>query len=118
MRLTSVAVRRAWLLMGLVWCLIFLYGCLMPNPPSAPAIPGFDKVEHAGAFVVMTWWFAVLFPRVPWRLLVVFSAYGAAIEVLQGLSGYRDGDPLDWLADTLGVFAGLALAYRTRKGKT
>jgi VanZ family protein len=37
-------------------------------------------------------------------------ALGAALEWLQGLTGYRQADPLDLLANTLGVLLGGGLA--------
>lgn len=106
-------VRTVWFACGLALCAIFLYGCLMPNPPSAPGIPHFDKFEHAFAFVVMGAWFGALFRRAPVRVLVALSLFGAATEVLQWASGYRCGDPLDWGADTAGVVIGLALVRFT-----
>lgn len=39
----------------------FFYGFLMHNPPSVRGIPGFDKMEHAGALIPTAGWFGVLF---------------------------------------------------------
>lgn len=108
----SVGVLRGiWFAIGIGLCLVFLYGCLMPNPPSEPGIPHFDKIEHGGAFLVMGAWFAMLFPRRPSVLLLTLSLYAAFTEVLQWAIGYRDGDPLDWVADTAGLTLGLVLVH-------
>jgi len=88
---------------------VFVYGCLMHNPPSEPSIAYFDKIQHAGAFIVLGAWFAaVLRPRYAW-VLVGLSIFAAGTEVLQWCTSYRDGDPLDWLADTTGACLGLLL---------
>lgn len=107
--MTNRAFRRAWFGVGLLLCAVFVYGCLMPNPPSAPGVPFFDKFEHGFAFFVMGGWFGALFQRAPLRVLVVLSLFAVATEVMQWASGYRDGDPLDWLADTLGAALALIL---------
>lgn len=106
-------VRAVWLACGLVLCAIFLYGALTPNPPSAPGIPYVDKYEHAFAFLVMGAWFSALFRHAPVRVLVALSVFGAVTEVMQWASGYRDGDPLDWCADTAGAVIGLVLVRIT-----
>ncbi|WP_353225843.1 VanZ family protein [Salinisphaera hydrothermalis] len=83
----------------------------MPNPPSEPGIPFFDKFEHGFGFLVMGAWFGALYPNRRLRVLVALSAFAAATELLQWASGYRDGDPYDWMADTAGILPGLALAW-------
>lgn len=102
-------VRRVWFAVGLALCAVFVYGCLMPNPPSAPGIPFFDKFEHGSAFLVMGVWFGALYRRAPVRVLIALSLFAAATEIMQWASGYRDGDPLDWLADTTGAVIALVV---------
>ncbi len=43
-----------------------------------------------------------------WRVsvLVGLLIFGAAIEIAQSVTGWRYGDPLDWVADAVGVLAG------------
>ncbi|WP_147418062.1 VanZ family protein [Salinisphaera sp. Q1T1-3] len=81
----------------------------MPSPPSEPQIPYFDKLEHAFAFTVMAAWFGTLFAGRNGLVLLALSAFGVLTEVMQWASGYRDGDPLDWMADTFGILIGLVL---------
>lgn len=62
-----------------------------------------DKVMHLLIFFVLTTLFQASFQR-PWLVPVALMAiYGALIEVLQGMTPVRSADPLDWLADMVGV---------------
>lgn len=74
---------------------------LLPRPPQLPGLPD-DKVQHIIAFLVLGMLARLAYRRE--RLLVLLlglSLFGAAIEVLQTIPMlHRDGDPLDWLADT------------------
>lgn len=90
-------------------------GCLMPNPPQIePSIPQFDKLEHFTAYLVMAAWFAAptVAPRRWFWIAVALVGMGGAIEILQGMSGYRDAEWLDWVADGAGVAA--AFVYPVR----
>lgn len=75
----------------------------MANPPSPAGIPHIDKVEHAVAFIIMSGWFALLYPKANWRLLGIMLVFAATTEWLQSLTGYRDADAFDWLADSTGA---------------
>ncbi|MFQ1001306.1 VanZ family protein [Modestobacter sp. SSW1-42] len=85
--------------------------------PSAP--PGVDKVVHLSLFLALALtarWAGVGRQVAAVSLLV----YAAVSEVLQGtyLVG-RDAELLDWVADSVGVLAGLALyAVITRRRAT
>jgi len=72
-----------------------------------------DKLQHFGAYALLAglmtvslearrWWW-------PWSLLVLV-AYGAGLEVLQGMVG-RDMSLNDEIANTLGVVAGGAAGW-------
>lgn len=98
-----------WLAVGLGLCALFLYGCLMPSPPSEPGLPYFDKFEHGFAFLVMGSWFAAVFRGRAGAVFVGLTLFAACTEILQWASGYRDGDPLDWCADTVGLLLGLGV---------
>jgi len=92
--------------------------CLAPlsAPPDLPT--HFDKLEHALAYVCLTVWFTGLVAR-PRYLLVALAltALGLAIEFLQDAMPFgRQGDPLDLLANVVGIGAGLALAAWTTGG--
>ena len=75
--------------------------------PSSP--PGVDKVVHASLFLVLavTGRWAGMGRGVLGGVLVV---YAAVSEVVQGLDAVgRSASVADWLADVVGVVAGLAL---------
>lgn len=75
-----------------------------------------DKIAHVLAFYSLTVFAAISFPRTsPLAIAVGMSAYGALIEVVQGLPLIgRDRDIADWIADTAAVLAALAPLYVAR----
>lgn len=120
-----------------VWGLLILGLTLLP----APAVPSLgilgryhiDKLVHAFLFAVF---FLLLFRafrkqagasvqrRQALQLSILIAVvYGALTEVLQEVTGGgRSGDPLDFLADTVGVLLATALLHwgagtRTYLGK-
>ncbi|KAE8762485.1 VanZ family protein [Georgenia thermotolerans] len=114
--------RRAWALAAgaaLVVQVLVLYA---PHAPSAAtAVPGADKLAHLAVFAAVTFTAlrAGLFPA----LVVGFGvAHAVVSEVVQHtLLPGRSGDPLDAVADVLGVLAGVALAravVRQRRATT
>ena len=80
---------------------IALVMALLPHPPQLPGEPS-DKVQHIAAFVLLGALGSFAYARSnPVHLGVGLSLFGAAIEILQLIpSLHRDGDPLDWIADT------------------
>ena len=89
---------------------------VMPHPPRLPGQPS-DKVQHVIAFTTLALLGRIAFPRLAdWRLLAGLSLYGAVIEVVQLIPAlYRDGDVIDWLADTAAVAVVLALFRLARR---
>ena len=77
---------------------------LLPHPPHVPGEPS-DKIQHIAAFLVLGALGSFAYPKAkPLRLGAGLSLFGAAIEVLQLIPIlHRDGDPLDWMADTAAV---------------
>ncbi len=73
--------------------------------PSAP--PGVDKVVHLLLFLALALagrWAGIR----PVPLAVLLVAYGGVSEVVQAVSDLqRSGSVVDWLADAVGVAAGL-----------
>ena len=114
---------RAWLKplrRGHFWLGLWLGGilgvvlvCLLPGA-DLPKVPVSDKVEHALAFFALSAAAVQLFRR-GWPLSLVaigLLALGAGIEVAQGLlTTSRSMDPADFVADAIGVLAGVALAW-------
>ena len=83
-------------------------GSLTPTPYLPPeAFDIWDKAEHAVAFAVMAGLGLLSYPAYARNVGLGLVAYGALIEVLQSLTGWRVGDWQDWLADCIG----LAMVY-------
>lgn len=62
-----------------------------------------DKEAHALAFYALTALSLMALPRIrKWDVALACFALGGLIEVIQPMVG-RDGDILDWLADSAGV---------------
>ncbi len=105
--------RRAWLAVGWLMLAVVLWGTLTPEPPQLePPIPQFDKLEHFSAFMVLSAWFVAAMPGRKWTLILAaaFIGLGGAIELIQGWTGFRDAEWMDWVSDSVGVVVGVWLA--------
>ena len=80
---------------------------LTPSPPKVD-FEASDKVGHVLAYAALMFWFCQVYAEGKTRLLhaVVFLVLGLGLEILQGLSGLRQYDVLDMLANALGVASG------------
>jgi len=96
-----------WLALAAFWAAFAGIGVLSLLPPELP-LPstGWDKANHALAFMTLALLAAACWPARRMQVLLGLAAYGAAIEVAQSLTGIRIGEWVDWAADV----AGLALA--------
>jgi len=83
--------------------------CLMPPVQHLPST-GWDKANHALAFAMLALLGLLAYPARRARLLWALIAYGALIEVLQSLTGYRTAEWLDLAADGIGVVIGAQIA--------
>ena len=80
---------------------------LMPTdflPP--PVLSLWDKAQHAAGFAGLTILGLMAFPQRPRRLFLSLLLFGAAIEVAQAATGWRQGDVIDLLADAVGIAMG------------
>ncbi|MER9565876.1 hypothetical protein [Mesorhizobium sp. M0571] len=69
----------------------------------------YDKLNHATAFVVLTFVGGLGWPERKANLILFLVLVDAAIEVLQGTALIRrDFDGLDFAADCIGIACGLA----------
>jgi VanZ family protein len=93
-----------WLAVG--WALVLLVTALSLLPyQDLPNVQYNDKIGHGLAyFALMAVFGQIHGARL--RTVLLLLAMGALIEVLQGLSGYRDMSFFDWLADAAGVALG------------
>ena len=90
---------------------VAIYLFLTPREVRLVALVG-DKVAHVGAFGLMMMLCAAIVTTrkaTAW-IAFVLIALGIAIELAQSLTGYRDFEADDMLADTAGVLIAWAAA--------
>jgi VanZ family protein len=95
---------------------IFVMGSLRNTPAAAREMS--DKLQHGLGFALLAWLWCRAFKRLrpdasPWSVgvaaIVLSVILGGALELWQGLLGYRSCELLDWVADGIGAAAGAAL---------
>jgi VanZ family protein len=88
---------------------------LLPKPPHIPGDPS-DKIQHILAFTVLAGLATAAYPRAPLlRIALLLSGFGALIELLQLIPPlHRDGNVVDWLADSAAVALVLAAVAAVR----
>lgn len=93
--------------------------CLIPSTSVPPAFQFWDKMQHAFGFAMLGITGAFTFPKNLKGLCMGLIFYGAVIEVMQAtLTTTRSGDLLDCVADSIGVFIGLAAYAALCKTRT
>ena len=103
---------------ALLWAAtLFLLSSRTHLPSLPPGLLSWDKLQHCTAYAVGGAALAHALrggPRRPWpwAAALLGSLYGVSDEVHQHFVPGRNSDWHDWLADTLGVLAGIFL-YRT-----
>ena len=91
----------------MTWALLAV-GLMVAALPSMPEVnvSNADKYMHLLAFFGFAFLLDISDTRSFWRYKVpILLGYGALIEVMQALLPWRSFDPLDWVADALGVLA-------------
>jgi hypothetical protein len=106
-----------------VWLGIWIFGwvlavvlSLIPPPPLHVDFDNSDKLGHLLAYATLSAWAVMVFAtrRAWWLAALALVALGIGMELAQGaLTDTRMRDPLDALANSLGVLLGLGVA-RTR----
>lgn len=109
---------------SIIWSVIILvFLCLpgkdLPEWSFFDIIPFFDKIVHAGLFLILAFLLicGIYKPQIPQDLLkiiliVIFIAlsYGGLTELLQKLiATNRTADVFDWIADIIGSILGILL---------
>lgn len=87
---------------------------LLPPASLPPVQTGWDKADHA-----LTWLALGLLGMAAWpvhrgQVLGGLAAFGGAVELLQGLTGWRQPEWADLGADLLGLVAAVALLAGAR----
>lgn len=104
-----------WL--SVLWVVLILIACSIPGRdiPSVNIVQ-FDKVVHFSLFAVLGWLVlhaidTNLVQRVLWTL-AIGVAYAIGTELYQGLLPFeRTPDPIDALANTLGLLTAVAVFH-------
>lgn len=103
--------RPRWLLAG--WLLLIagvVAGSLLPSSAlPAPSFSGIDKVEHLGAYALLSAYAVLLFAPAYVHVLAACGlvALGMSLEGAQAaLTASRLADPADMVANALGVALG------------
>lgn len=95
-------------LLAVLACLalaVHLFGLYWPGSPddSGFSFPGADKIAHFLLFAAPVWLLGRLTGRV-WLVAVIFAVHGVVSELVQyWFLPHRSGDPLDLLADLIGI---------------
>ena len=99
--------RAALLAIGWGGAAAIVWLSLTPAPPKLDFEHG-DKLGHFLAYGVLMFWFCLLYLKTRVRILYAagFIALGIGLEFIQGWLVYRTYDPLDMLANTIGVALG------------
>ncbi|SNT84754.1 hypothetical protein [Stenotrophomonas sp. CC120222-04] len=103
---------RLWTALWATAVLLVIVVCLIP-PPPIPLPENSDKGEHFLAYFILAGSAVQLFRRGRPLLWVGVGLVlmGIGIEFAQGaLTSNRTADPMDALANTIGVLAGMATA--------
>lgn len=104
---------RLWTLLWVLAVLLVIVACLIP-PPPIPLPENGDKGEHFLAYFILAGSAVQLFRRGRPLLWVGVGLLlmGIAIEFAQGaLTSNRMADPMDAVANSLGILAGMGTAF-------
>jgi hypothetical protein len=96
----------------LLWAAVIFTLSSQPVLIPLPSVLGWDKLQHTAAYAVGGALIARALGRggrFPWLAAVLGSLYGVSDEIHQLFVRNRSADPIDWIADTLGVLAGVGL---------
>lgn len=95
-------------------CAVVLWLSLAPGT-AIPSVSLWDKAEHATAYFGLALIGAAAFPSRLGRLAGGLFLLGVGVELLQAFMDLgRQGDPLDALANSIGIAAGIGLALAIR----
>lgn len=93
---------------------IFLVFTTIPRPPAIALLLN-DKLEHVATFFALSVLGCFGWPQRSTLVPLLLGAFGAAIELLQGLAIiHRDMSMGDWIADVCGIGLGIAAVAACR----
>jgi VanZ family protein len=104
--------RAWWLSAGALLLVVVVLLSVGPPPPLEVAPSLSDKVGHALAYAVLGLWFSgVLRPSRYLVLVLALVTMGAVLEGVQSGLPEREADPIDMLANFIGVLTGVGLGW-------
>jgi len=103
---------RLWLGLGWAAVVFAIVVCLVPVT-KLPNANLSDKTEHFTAYLLLSLWFAGIYPRTRyWVIASGLLVMGVLIEFAQGAMHLgRHADALDVVANSTGIIAGLTLSW-------
>ena len=108
--LNAHAIRTARIAFWLALTLLSILFLLPQHYLASGVFDWWDKLQHSLAFGVLTLLGLLayatnktLLQKQSHRIVLAMVLYGALIEVLQSVSGWRYGEFGDWAADVVGV---------------
>ena len=117
-RLTHVrAAPAAWWVRGLFWALVLLtvVMSLIPVEQLPQEVHFWDKAQHALGFAALAFLGLQVGARRPLVALLALAGLGLCIEGAQSLTGWRQGDWQDWVADLVGLALGWLALWAVRQ---
>ncbi len=104
-------------LLATAWTVIILVLCLIPgnNLPEVKLWEHTDKLIHFTLFFVLQMLWGAAFPAYKFKILLLASVYGIAIELIQhNYIPFRSFDVWDWVADTAGALVA-SIIFKSRR---
>ena len=92
------------------WALVAvtLWMSLVPVDQIPSTFHFWDKAQHALGFTALTGLGLLAYPARQGAVLCGLLLLGAGIECAQAMTGWRQGDWHDWVADVVGIALGAA----------
>lgn len=103
---------KLWLFLGWMLAALIVVLSLWPKPPELIGFEQSDKLTHIIAYSILMLWFANIYPQSSSRLRLSlgFFVMGVCLELLQGMTEYRQFSYIDMLANGVGILLALYLA--------
>jgi VanZ family protein len=110
LRMLPLRFPRLWLGLGWAAVVFAIVICLVPTS-KLPPVGVSDKTEHFVAYLLLSLWFAGIYPRARyWIIAIGLCVLGVLIEFAQGAMQLgRQPDAMDVIANSTGILAGLLL---------
>ncbi len=107
----SLRYPKAWWLPGFGFLVLVATGSLLPAGGVVTGFEHADKIVHALSYFILMIWFTGLYAKEEGKKIALFLIFfGILLEFIQARLPYRFFDPLDLIANAIGIFFGLFLS--------